>query len=247
MPKIGPIPDTVVGFVQDLALVKLPQAAGPMLTSAMVRLVDMAIDGVGVVPGAKRAAARHLQRTKDVSLAVDSVVRSHVLLATAQGIVTNIGGVVSALIGTPINATGIIVVQTRMVACIAHLHGYDIDDPRVRTAIVMCLLGERELERQITAEELPTTPLAVATSPVRDPGLHAHVADRVLGHILGESAGKGIVTTVGRKAPIIGGGVAGLADWVDTVIVARCARHHLVPRRLTTPITSYAWPGAERG
>jgi len=231
MAKIGPIPENVVNYVSELALTKLPQIAAPRLTSAMLKLIDASIDGVGKLPSAKQTATRHFTRKMDVDKAVDAVVRTHVALATAQGVVTNIGGLVSAIVGTPINATGIISVQIHMVAGIAHLYGYDIDDPRVRTAVTMCLLGERELERQISAKELPTTPLAVATSPINDPALLHLVADRVLGHILTEAAGKGFVTTLGRKAPIIGGGVGGIADFLDTMVVSRCVKKNLVPRR----------------
>jgi len=231
MPNIGPIPENVVNYVTEIAFTKIPQIAAPRLTSAMVKLIDTSIDGAGKLPGAKQTATKHLTRKGDVDKAIDSVVRQHVALATAQGVLTNIGGIVSAIVGTPVNVTGIISVQIHMVACIAHLYGYDIDDPRVRTALAMCLLGERELERQISNQQLPTTPLAVATSPVHDPVLHNTVADRVLSHIFAEAAGKGIVVTLGRKAPVIGGGVGGVADWLDTMVVSRCAKKYLVPRR----------------
>jgi len=231
MPKIGPIPDNVVNYVTELAWNKLPQIAAPRLTSAMVRLIDVSIDGMGKFPSAKQSATRALTRKHDVGKAVDSVVRTHVAIAAAGGVVTNIGGIVSAIVGTPVNATGVISIQIHMVAGIAHLYGYDIDDPRVRTAVSMCLLGDRELERQIAAQELPTTPLTVATSPIHDPELLGQVADRVLGHILAESAGKGLVTTLGRRTPIIGGGVGGVADFLDTMVVSRCLKKNLVPRR----------------
>jgi len=231
MPNIGPIPENVVNYVRDLALTKIPQIAAPRLTSAMVRLIDASIDGMGKFPSAKQTASRQLTRKNDVEKAVDAVVRTHVAFATAQGVVTNIGGLVSAIVGTPINATGIISVQIHMVAGMAHLYGYDIDDPRVRTAVTMCLLGERELEHQIASQELPTTPLAVATSPISDPDLLGQVADRVLSHILTEATGKGIVTALGRKAPVIGGGVGGIADFLDTMVVSRCLKKYLVPRR----------------
>ena len=231
MPRIGPIPENVVNYVTGLALTKIPQIAAPALTSAMVRLIDASIDGMGKFPSAKQTATRHLARKKDVEKAVDAVVRQHVALAAAQGVVTNIGGIASAIVGMPVNVTGIISVQIHMVACVAHLYGYDIDDPRVRTALTMCLLGERELERQISSQDLPTTPLAVATSPIHDPALLGHVADRVLSHIFAEAAGKGIVVTLGRKAPVIGGGVGGIADWLDTMVVSRCVKKYLVPRR----------------
>ena len=236
MAKIGPVAQDVIGYVGQAALTALPQVVRPAMNSAMVKLIDMAIDGLGKIPSAKKAAGRQLLRKKDVELAVTAIEHQHEVMAAAQGLVSNIGGVVSAVIGTPINITGIVVVQVRMVACIAHLYGYDLDDPRVRTALAMCLLGERELARQIASRQLPSTPLAVATSPVYDATLHVRVADRVLSEILADAAGKGLVTTIGRKTPVIGGGVGGLADWLDTRAVARCARKQLVPRRPMVPV-----------
>ncbi|MDR2975434.1 MAG: hypothetical protein LBV00_12135 [Propionibacteriaceae bacterium] len=221
----------VAAYVAEFAVSRLPKVA-PALSSTMIRLMDIAIDGFGVFPGAKKTAGKVLQRKQDVALAVDGIIHSHTAMAAAQGVAANLGGIVSAIIGTPINITGIVTVQIRMVACIAHLYGYDIDDPRVRTALAMCLLGERELERQISDGRLPTTPLTVATSPIYDPALHTTVAERVLSNILSEAAGKGIVTAIGRKAPLIGGGVGGAADGLDTYMVSRCVRKHLVPRRM---------------
>jgi hypothetical protein len=169
---------------------------------------------------------------------VAAVIRQHLGLAAAQGVVSNIGGALSALVGTPANVTGLIVVQVHLVAAIAHLNGYDIDDPSVRTAIVMCLLGDQELARQIADRRPPSTPLAVATSPAHDVGLYAQVADCVLAHILTDAAGKGLVTFIARKTPIIGGGVGGVADYLATMAVSRCARTQLVTRRPAKPITN---------
>ena len=36
----------------------------------------------------------------------------------------------------PTNITGLALIQCRMIAGIAHLRGYDLDDPRVRNAIL---------------------------------------------------------------------------------------------------------------
>jgi len=231
MAKIGEVAQDVASYVAEFALTKLPRMTAPMVNSAMVTLIDHAIDGVGQFASAKVVAARYLQRRGDSEEAVDAVVRYHQTLAAAQGTVTNIGGGLAMLIGAPANITGLITVQTRMVACIAHLNGYDIDDRRVRTAVAMCLLGEQQLERQIADRRLPSTPLAVATSSVHDPELHTTVADRILRHLLTEAAGKGFVSTIARSTPLIGGGVGGVADWLGTKQVSRCARTQLVSRR----------------
>ena len=42
-----------------------------------------------------------------------------------------------------------------MVAGIAHLRGYDLDDPRVRNAILACLLGEDAVKSLVKKRKLP--------------------------------------------------------------------------------------------
>jgi len=240
----NPSTQRTLTLAAQYALKRLPHLAGPHLNSAMVKLMDMSLDGVKGFPSARDLAAKHLQRRGNVHGAVQSIIRQHIAMATVQGVVTNIGGLVSMLVGTPVNLTGLIVIQIRMVGCIAHLYGYDLDDQRVRTALAMCLLGEAELERHIAEAKLPSTPAAVATSLVFDPHFHTQVADQVLHHLLSEAAGKGVVKTVGRKTPIIGGGVGGLTDWHNTTMVSRCARKHLPIRRPTTFRPLYTQDGA---
>ena len=239
---LGEVPQKMVDVVSEFALNTVPDKVGTSITSAMVTLIDMAIDGVGSFPSARHLAAGHMQRHGNVESAVNSLIRHHTTLATVQGVVTNIGGIVSLVVGTPANITGLIVIQVRMVACIAHLFGYDLDDQRVRTALSMCLLGDKELTRQISAKILPSTPAAVATSLVVDDGFHAQVANHILRHLLGEAAGKGVVKTVAKNIPLIGGGVGGISDWYHTTAVGHCAQKHLPIRRPMMVIPQYSQP-----
>ena len=58
-----------------------------------------------------------------------------------------------------------------MLAGIAHLRGYDLDDPRVRNAILVLMLGEDAVNDMIKKKKLPAPPMALATAPVNDPDL----------------------------------------------------------------------------
>ena len=81
-----------------------PRIAGlaPGLTTAFVReALNRAIEGVGPLPPAARAADKQLREQHgDVERAVHEVIENHVRLAGAQGFVTNIGGLVTATILT---------------------------------------------------------------------------------------------------------------------------------------------------
>lgn len=216
-------------------LATLPARASGSGGALLRRLFEIAVDGVPPLPGAKEMAAKHFQRRGSVEAAADAIIVQHVVLASAQGFATNIGGLLTALITTPANLTGVAIIQMRMVAGIAHLRGYDIDDPRVRTAAMMCLLGEDELARQIKVGQLPTSPLAVATAPVFEADLDQHVAERVLNDLVTSIGGKRIGSMIGKEIPLIGGGVGMLTDGFLTRQIGLCAKKQLVSRRPISP------------
>ena len=85
------------------------------------------------------------------------MIENHVRYAGAQGFVTNLGGLVTAAVTIPANITGLALIQCRMIAGIAHLRGYDLDDPRVRNAILACMLGEDTVNALVKQEEAART------------------------------------------------------------------------------------------
>lgn len=205
-----------------------PQVAG----SALRRIVEVAIDGTGRLPGARAAAAKHLERAGgSVDDAIESIIDSHIRLGTAQGFVTNIGGIATAAVLVPANLAGVAVVQVRMVAAIAHLRGYDIDDRRVRTALVMCLIGGEQLGRRIASGGLPTTPMAVATAPVFDPALDARVSEIAVTGLLTRVGGKHLPLMITRRIPLVGGGVGAVLDGMATYQIGQFAKGELLQRR----------------
>jgi uncharacterized protein (DUF697 family) len=205
-----------------------PQAAG----GALRRVLEMAIDGYGKLPGAKASAARQLQRSGgSPDKAIEALINFHVQLASAQGFVTNLGGVAALPVSVPANLTGVAVVQVRMVAAIAHLRGYDLDDNRVRTALVMCLLGGERVVKLIKEGKLPTSPMAVATAPVFDPDLDLRVAEEVVSDLAGRVGGKNLALVVTKRIPLVGGGIGAVMDGAATHQIGKYAKSELLRRR----------------
>ncbi|HLT60873.1 MAG TPA: EcsC family protein [Microlunatus sp.] len=206
---------------------------GPVAAGGVLRaVVAAAIDGLGRLPDAKHAAAKHLTRAGgDVDAAIETVIESHIALGSAQGFVTNLGGLATLPVALPANLTGIAVVQVRMVAAIAHLRGYDLDDPRVRTALVMCLLGGEQVAKRIANGKFPTSPLAVATAPVFDPELDDAVAQAVVAGLAASVGGRNLALLLTKRIPLIGGGVGAVMDGVATHQIGKYAKSELVPRR----------------
>lgn len=218
----------LVRGIGPVAAIVAPQAAGGVLR----RVLEVAIDGLGPLPSAKTVAAKALERHQgSLDSAIDSLVESHVRIASAQGFVTNLGGFAAMPVAVPANLTGVAVLQVRMVAAIAHLRGYDLNDNRVRTAVVMCLLGGEQIARFIADGKLPTSPMAVATAPVFDPDLDRRVAEEVVGDLMARVGGKNLALMVTKRVPLVGGGIGAVVDGLATRQIGRYAQGELPRRR----------------
>lgn len=212
-------------------LAQAPNIAPGAASTVLRRALDLAIDGVGKVPGAKSTAAHALQKTGSAELAIDSIVKQHVALAGAQGFLTNLGGLATLAVSIPANVSGVAIVQCRMVAAVAHLRGYDIEDPRVRSAILMCLLGEANTREAIEQQELPSSALAIATAPVHDPRLDNTISEKVLANLMGQVGGKRVSLLAGKKIPLVGGGVGAATDGWATWSTGSFAKTQFINRR----------------
>lgn len=211
-----------------------PRIAGiaPGLTASFVReALHRAIVGVGPLPPAAQAADKQLAEQRgDVDKAVHEVIENHVRYAGAQGFVTNIGGLVTAAVTIPTNITGLALIQTRMIAGIVHLRGYDLDDPRVRNAILVTVLGEDSVEKMVKKRKLPAPPMALATAPLHDASIDALISTEVASDLITKVAGKRLAITVGRRVPVVGGLVGMGADGFLTWKIGRYADREFLPR-----------------
>ncbi len=205
----------------------------PGVTAGVVhRALERAIHGIGPLESAAEVAAKHLEEEAgDVDKAIHEIIENHVRLAGAQGFVTNLGGLVAMAVTAPANIAGLALIQCRMVAAIAHLRGYDLDDKRTRNAILAALLGEERILTMIRKKKLPGTPMALATAPVHDPHLSDVMANDVASELVTRVAGKRIATTVGRRVPVVGGVVGAGADGFSTWKIGRYIDRDLLPRR----------------
>src|SRR4051812_16699937 len=213
---------------------RLPQRLtemAPGLTAALVReALHRAVHGIGPLPAAATAARRKLTEQKgDVDSAIHELIENHVRYAGAQGFVTNLGGLATMAFTVPTNISGLALVECRMIAAIAHLRGYDLDDPRVRNAVLVCLLGEESVRELVSAEKLPAPPMALATAPVHDPWLDRVISAEVASDLVAKVAGKKLASTVARRIPLVGGLVGMGADGYATWRIARYADGELRP------------------
>jgi hypothetical protein len=210
--------------------VRLTELA-PDLTATFVReALHRAIHGVGPLPPAAAAADKQLDEQRgDVDRAIHEVIENHVRYAGAQGFLTNLGGLATMAFTVPTNISGLALVECRMIAGIAHLRGYDLGDPRVRNAVLVCLLGEESVRQLVQAQRLPAPPMALATALAHDPTLDRVISAEVAADLVAKVAGKKLAVTVGRRIPLVGGLVGMGADGYATWQIGRYADRELLP------------------
>jgi hypothetical protein len=211
----------------------IARRSAPGLASGFVRQAfDRAVDGTGPLRGAAAAAERRLSDVDgDVGAAIGSLVDGHVKLAGVQGFVTNLGGVVTMAVAVPANVSGLALLQCHLVGGIAHLRGYDLADPRVRNAVLACMLGRDAVKRIVKKGTLPSSPMAIATAPAHDPSLDDRIATEVGGELLTRVVGKRGAAVLAKKMPLIGGGIGAVTDGYLTYQVGQYAARELRARR----------------
>ena len=197
----------------------------------MRQIVELAIYGWGAIPSAKVAAAAALQKRGDAEEAIDSLVTAHVSMAGAQGLVTNLGGILTLPVALPVNMAAAATVQVRLVATIAHLRGYNIEDSRVRSALTMCLLGADEVDKRVASGILPGRPFLIATAPVWDPGLDRVISEHTFGDVAGKVGSKHLAVLFAKRVPLLGGGVGAAVDAWNTWVIGAYAREEFLSRR----------------
>jgi len=204
----------------------------PGLTTTFVReALHRAIVGVGPLPPAAQAAEAQLREQHgDVQKAIHEVIENHVRYAGLGGLLTNVGGLITAAVVAPANITGLALIQCRMVAGIAHLRGYDLEDPRVRNAILVTIVGEDAVRKMVKKLQLPAPPMALATAPSHDPALDQLITSTVAADLIGRVIGKRLATTVGKRVPVVGGLVGAGVDGYGTWKVGRYADREFLPR-----------------
>ena len=210
---------------------KVTQLAPDATATFVQEALSRAIRGVGRLQGAPDLANKLLKDNHgDVDAAITSIIEGHVRMAGAQGFLTNLGGLVTMTVTVPANIVGLALIQCRMVAAIVHLRGYDLDDQRVRNAILASLLGEERALKLIKQKKLAGTPMALATAPVHDPHLDKLMSAEVASELISKVAGKKLATTVGRRVPVVGGVVGAGTDGFSTWKIGRYVSREFLPR-----------------
>lgn len=140
--------------------------------------------------------------------AIDECIQDHVLKCTTSGFITSLGGALTIPVGLPANIASVIYMQIRMLACIASIRGYDINNHAVQSLVYACLLANdmNEVIETINVFDLDDEQLRELNQKV---GMK----------LIARFSAKGIIQ-LGKLVPIVGGVISGGIDFATTKTIA---------------------------
>jgi len=192
------------------------------VTRLVQSLIAVGLDGAGPLESARVVADQARRRNDSVEQAIDGVVRSHVHGGRLGGFVTGLGGFVTMPIALPVNVFEFYVQATRMVGAIAALRGYDLDEPRIRTAVLLTLIGSKSDDVLAKAGLSTGGSRVTALALRRLPPAALLVVNKAVGFRLIRGVGERVLSRLGRGIPLAGGLVGA---GIDGYMMGRIAEH----------------------
>ncbi|MEU0741344.1 EcsC family protein [Streptomyces sp. NPDC006134] len=209
-------------WVADLAEKVMVNGVGPVTGS-----VAWAEDRLSRRQGdAYRAPGDEERRSpEDMKDVIDAVVarliKESVAAAGTQGFVTGLGGLITAGVTIPANVAASLAINMRMAGSIAHLRGWDIGDPHVRTVAMMLAIGMSaqnvlaafgvKMGQKLGEQMIKKIPITVIRAINKKAGTH----------LVAKYGTKRAAITLAKGIPILGGIVGGAVDAGATAVIGR--------------------------
>ncbi|MFP5415784.1 MAG: EcsC family protein [Actinomycetes bacterium] len=190
-----------------------PDGTDDAVTRMILQLTRVGIDGVGPFDGARRIAEKAREKASGTEEAVERVIGQHLAGGAVTGFVTGVGGFVTMIVAIPANVFSFYVQATRMAAAVAHLRGYDVTDPRIRTAVLLALVGSNSADLLAKAGVTTGTHFAVDMASRNLPRPALMVIQKAVGFQILRRVGERVFARVGKLAPVAGGAIGAGVDF----------------------------------
>lgn len=184
---------------------------------------DKAVNGLGGMENTRVLADSYMNKAYSIDEAIDRFIASQQAKCAASGFITGLGGLVTLPISVPANITSVIFIQMRMVATIATMKGYDLNDDRVRNLVYLALIGQAatdvlkdvgiKIGTQMSTALIKKIPMSVIRQ-----------INKAVGFKLVTKFGEKGVISLGKCVPLLGGIIGGTVDAVGTLTIGKTAK-----------------------
>lgn len=200
-----------------------PQGDPGPVDRLVAMLVDTGLDGRGPLSSARELAEEALLDVHgDRERAIARLARASTVKGGIGGFVTGLGGFVTMPVSLPLNVAEFYLQAVRMVGGIATLRGYDIDEPRVRTAVLLTLVGS-DSEEVLKKAGMATAGSRLTSYALKGmPPAALMVVNKAVGFRLMRGVSEKLLSRLGRGIPVAGGLVGG---GIDAFMMKKIADH----------------------
>jgi hypothetical protein len=197
--------------------------ANRTLANAIFWLVRKAIAGFGPFSSAEELAKQHLQTHKNPEKAIDSLIRAEVLKVGTAGFLVGLPGFLAMPFTLPAGMGADYFLAARVVAAIAKLRGWDLHNPKVQMAVLLCVLGHhgKETLKNISkAAGIKAAQGIIGTAGIRTA---MHLEHKVGSKLMARMV-KGGASKIAKAVPLAGGILGAGIDASYLMLTAKAAR-----------------------
>lgn len=182
-----------------------------------------AIDGLPGAKSCEELAYEYLQKYQHPDIAAKKLISKQITKSSASGFVTSLGGLITMPVGIPANIISVIYIQIRMIASIAAIGGYDVNDDEVETMVFLCLAKHSITDTCKSAGINITNKMATNIVLSKIPGSALAKINKAVGFRLITKTGTTGVINLGKIVPFAGGIIGAGIDFIDTRLVGQKA------------------------
>ena len=190
------------------------------IMKVLEKLYSNCVQGLPKVsPPISQLANDYLSKHSDVDKAAKSFINYQIAKCTTSGFITGLGGLITLPVAIPANIGSVVYVQMRMIACLAHMGGYDTNSDQVQTLVYACLAGI-SLDQVVKQVGIKVGMKMANTMVNKIPGkVLTKINQKVGFRFLTKFGSKGVIN-IGKAIPIVGGVISGGFDFAETKIIA---------------------------
>ena len=196
--------------------------------SALVKvanwLTNAAINGIGPLSSSRDLAQEYRidKSYSDDDARVKSLIKWETSKNFGTGFLAGLGGFVTLPITVPAGMGAAWAVQARMVGAIAEIYGHSVNETRVQTMILLCLIGSDatailrqcgvSVGRKVSEKLIEKIPGKILIEINKKVGFR----------LITKSGEKGVINLT-KCVPVVGGVISGTVDAVSCRVVGKCA------------------------
>ena len=196
---------------------------GNKMNSILDWVYEKILSGLPGAYSAEELANKYVKKYKDEDKAINKLVKAQLSKTGTSGFITGLGGIATLPVALPANITSVVYVQMRMIAAIAYIRRYRLENEEVKTLVYLCLTGQTandilkdlgvKMAQSVGKSQLKRIPSDVLLK----------INQKVGFRLVTKFSEKGLIN-LGKMVPMLGGVIGASFDIASTKAIAEIAK-----------------------